>query len=799
MTEGFVSKRNDMRQELNTWRLIALFLALTVVALAIGLGTIYTTRKDYNEVKDQLAISRGVCSSDGLNAESTDFSVPGPSVYNETHPHPLEDLYPSELESIVQFLATNATLNLSLAPENLTENYIYGIELFPPPKDQVVDWLEDSTNHNKPNRYALVLVILGASSQVQELKVGPLPITPSSTIVVNRYIPWKYRPVSALEFAKIDDLIVEFLNDPDIARVFQEVYNITDVNEEVDWTGTSPRGEDGSSRLSWNFFMHYIEGSYITSLGLEIQIDHTSKYPEFWEINKIAFNNIPYENITTFMDAYNLMTEADKHKFPLPTDGYSTLEQRGDAFPGEDIAPPRHYNPQGIRFSVAGKEVSWLGWKFLVTSSYKTGVSFKDIRFGGERIVYELTQQNAAATYSGRQAAQASSQYDDSGWGMGVSAYSLIRGADCPETSVFLDLFAVVDSSEVSAFYGSICVFEQDLAAPAMRHYGKNANFDGVGAATSIAASRLVVRTAVTVYNYDYIMTHSFHLDGTIEVTMEATGYMQSGRWFDATDNTYGTRVHEHVMGSLHDHILGYKVDMDVLGTQNTFQTLSVAYAAADNNPFLPSSKTMKAITYTNVPDEDSSTFRVNPDHPKYFNFINTDATANKWGVPRGYRIEINSKANSLQPFDTIEYGSAFSWMKYNLAVTQRKETEQHSSEHMLDMNVVSNPLTSFDTFLDGESLLQEDLVAWVSFGGLHIPHSEDVPVTTTAASAMGFSIKPFNFFDETPLVRLSKRITVQEDATSDSGVSVNDQITASECYQAAPEFRFAPNYVFGG
>ena len=53
--------------------------------------------------------------------------------------------------------------------------------------------------------------------------------------------------------------------------------------------------------------------------------------------------------------------------------------------------------------------------------------------------------------------------------------------------------------------------------------------------------------------------------------------------------------------------------------------------------------------------------------------------------------------------------------------------------------------------FVDGESIDDKDLVAWVTTGLMHIPHSEDVPSTATAGSSTSFLLRPFNFFQEDP------------------------------------------------
>jgi primary-amine oxidase len=52
----------------------------------------------------------------------------------------------------------------------------------------------------------------------------------------------------------------------------------------------------------------------------------------------------------------------------------------------------------------------------------------------------------------------------------------------------------------------------------------------------------LVLRTISTVSNYDYLFDYTFHLDGTIEIRVSASGYLQGG-WWGNGENDYGTRI----------------------------------------------------------------------------------------------------------------------------------------------------------------------------------------------------------------------------------------------------------------
>ncbi|KAH0626997.1 hypothetical protein JD844_002345 [Phrynosoma platyrhinos] len=61
------------------------------------------------------------------------------------------------------------------------------------------------------------------------------------------------------------------------------------------------------------------------------------------------------------------------------------------------------------------------------------------------------------------------------------------------------------------------------------------------------------------------------------------------------------------------------------------------------------------------------------------------------------------------------------------------------------------------------------DLVAWITTGFLHIPHAEDVPNTVTLGNAVGFLLRPYNYFDEDPSIHSPDGVffTSEQDFTS--------------------------------
>ena len=57
---------------------------------------------------------------------------------------------------------------------------------------------------------------------------------------------------------------------------------------------------------------------------------------------------------------------------------------------------------------------------------------------------------------------------------------------------------------------------------------------------------------------------------------------------------------------------------------------------------------------------------------------------------------------------------------------------------------------------------LFQDLVFWITVGTHHIPHTEDLPVTTTVGGHLGFFLLPYNYFPECPSVSSRDNVRVE-------------------------------------
>ncbi|XP_074973422.1 amine oxidase [copper-containing] 3-like isoform X4 [Phalacrocorax aristotelis] len=146
---------------------------------------------------------------------------------------------------------------------------------------------------------------------------------------------------------------------------------------------------------------------------------------------------------------------------------------------------------------------------------------------------------------------------------------------------------------------------------------------------------------------------------------------------------------------------------------------------------------------------EDQAAFRLQSKMPRYIYFAAN--SKNKWGHQRGYRIQVTSFAGDHVP-EASSMERAISWARYQLAVTRRKE-EEATSTSIYNQNDPWTPTVAFANFINNETITNEDLVAWITAGFLHIPHSEDIPNTVTVGNSVGFLLRPYNYYDLDPSI----------------------------------------------
>ncbi|XP_077020403.1 amine oxidase [copper-containing] 3-like isoform X2 [Tamandua tetradactyla] len=623
-----------------------------------------------------------------------------------------------------------------------SDNCIFSVELKLPPKAAALAHLDRGSP--PPPREALAIIFFGGQPQpnVSELVVGPLP-HPSylRDVTMERHggpLPYYRRPVLGQEYLDIDQMIFD-RELPQAAGLLHHCCFYKRKERNLVTMTTGPRGLQSGDRATWFGLYYNVSGAgiFLHPVGLELLVDHKALDPARWTIQKVFYQGRYFESLVQLEEHF----EAGLVNVVLVPDNGT------GAFSG-----PRIF----------------------------------DVRFQGERLAYEISLQEALTIYGGNSPVAMLTRYIDGGFGMGKYASPLTRGVDCPYLATYMDWHFLLESQAPKTLHDAFCVFEQNQGLPLRRHHSEFYSYYFGGLAETV----LVFRSVSTLVNYDYVWDMIFHPNGAIEVKFHATGYITSAFLFGAA-RRYGNQVGEHTLGTVHTHSAHFKVDLDVAGLENWVWAEDMAFVPSVV-PWSPEHQLQRLqVTRKQLETEEQAAFPLGGPLPRYLYLASNHS--NKWGHPRGYRIQVLSFAGEPLPQNS-SMERAVSWGRYQLAVTQRKE-EEPSSTSVFNQNDPWTPTVDFADFLNNETIAGEDLVAWVTAGFLHIPHAEDVPNTVTVGNGVGFFLRPYNFFDEDPSFDSADAVYFRRD--EDSGdCEVNPLVCLPETAACAPDL---PAFSHGG
>ncbi|KAI8793349.1 putative amine oxidase [copper-containing] [Biomphalaria glabrata] len=696
------------------------------------------------------------------------------------------DLTLEEIDAVYKYLSGQADLQI-VGSSKKVEGSVYGIELHVPNKTSAVDYMEG--RGPKPRREARVLIkhINRTPPVVVEYVVGPLP-TPSYHFRNPRHyalVPYRYHPTYGLKNA-FHSLVEILGNSPELLNIMKESFNATLVDCGSNCLNIVPQKTSSaySERTLILLYLTYkIEFPTVNPLSMIFLMRETEPGSDSFNCDSVFYGGRYFDSIESLISGYRRgKIKKVKMNFPSPAPGEtsmpSTINLRGKTFPNTSQAGPKEYEPDGKRYRVKGEHIEYMEWSFNYRISTVSGPQVWDVRWSGERIAYEISLQDLGVIYGGDNPATFYTHLSDSAFGIGNKAYGLMPGVDCPEHATFQPLY-VFDELENKAVTRThaFCVFEHNTGVPLRRH---NSNDDVSGKSYGGLVDRvLVVRTIIVEFNYDYIFDIIFHQNGAVEIKTYASGFLMSHS-FQNGDDKFGFRVAENIVGSIHHHLFHFKIDLDIKGQINRYETLDLTLDERKWPWHKSGQETFQQLSFSHTlkATELQAVYRYNFSTPKY-HIVYNNQERNKFGAHRAYRLSVEGFSKVLFPDDSPVLSSR-KWCKYQIAATHRKD-EEESSSSIFSMFDGQSPHVDFDRFLqDDESLVDQDLVFWVTAGFHHIPHTEDIPNTPTVGTQATISLMPYNYFPECPSV--GSRDAVRADVIKDSvvfqdyGLSVNSR-----------------------
>ncbi|KAG8006745.1 Primary amine oxidase [Nibea albiflora] len=659
------------------------------------------------------------------------------------------DLTPEEYLLVQQYMLKDKSLNISInqftAP---SDNFLFLIDLSLPKKEHALAYLNETAP--KPHREATAVVFHGSKGHIKEYVVGPLHNpTYIRDVTLERYgteLPINARTVSVGEYVLLFKLLdAEVFSK--LKKLMKESFDV-DENKKLNAFEQMPRGLKSGDRKTWISLFRDVSGMYIHPVGFEVLVDHGSVNASQWKVEGLLYNGQYFNTTEELKQKYD--AKSVKKIVYKKSPDYGSLKPKNKPL---QMGPQMFY-AEGKRYSVSNNHVLYLDWSFAFGLSSLTGMRVFDVRFKNERIAYELSVQEAMSVYGSLTPGMMLTKFLDSSIGIGRFAHELARGVDCPYEATYVDTYRYIDVQAPVRYRNSICIFEHNMGQPLRRHFSDffHNSYGGM------VNSALVFRTITAIGNYDYMWDFIFYQNGAVEAKVHATGYISSSYLVDG-NKKYGHQVAENVLGNIHTHFINFKVDLDVAGKQNVFQTKDMQFVNV-SLPWKPDHYAMvPQLVEMELKTEQEAALRYGTKTPRYLHIASKKT--NKWGHQRSYRLQVFSFTGDHLPESEPEERS-MSWARYKVAITKHKDSEQTSSS-LYSQNNIWDPAVDFSKYIaDNENIEDEDLVAWVTTGFLHIPHAEDIPNTVTVGNGGGVLLRPHNYFDEDPSIHSADAVYIK-------------------------------------
>ncbi|XP_038175312.1 amiloride-sensitive amine oxidase [copper-containing]-like [Arvicola amphibius] len=653
-------------------------------------------------------------------------------------PQVFMDLTPFEIKIVRNFLMDRKELELQPSEiPTLAKNSVYLIEMLLPRKKDVLDFLDKGKRN--PVREARVVIFFGAQEHpnVTEFAVGPLPLP----IYMREIAPlpehhpsWASRPISKAEYRLIHQTLKKATEPLDEFFIDITDYSLKDCDQGcLTFTYVAPQGTKPGQRRSWFILQRYMAGHFLKPTGLQVLLDHGSTDVQDWRVERVWYNGKLYDSPEEMAQKYEAgVVAAVVIVEPLPKD--TEQPRLSPINVAESHLPP---------YNIEDNTVYYRDWIFSFRLRPSSGMQILNVHFRGVRIAYEVSVQEAVVQLGGHIPAGIQPKYMDVGWGPDRVTHQLVQGVDCPDTATFLEVIHHYDTDMPVSYPQALCLFEIPAGIPITRHFNSGFNFES---SASMKEHRLVLRTTSTAHHYDYTWDFIFYPNGAMETRMEASGLVQS-TFYQPEEMNYFSQSHTHLFSNVHTHLVHYRIDLDVAGSKNSFQSLQILRENITKG--LRHHVTGNTLKQTNYSWGHQAAFLFGKPLPNYLVFSNLHKT--HYGHRNSYYLQIYSKVYRVELPDW-QKKPGLSWARYPLAVTKYRNSERHSSSIYNQYNPW-NPPVAFKNFIRNNTNIEDkDLVAWVTVGFHNIAHSK-VNMTTSEKSKgrslkpAEFMLRPFDFF----------------------------------------------------
>ncbi len=401
----------------------------------------------------------------------------------------------------------------------------------------------------------------------------------------------------------------------------------------------------------------------------------------------------------------------------------------------DDLKPIDVVQPQGVSFTMEGRQISWHDWSLLIGFNSREGLTLHDISFSGRPVCYRASIAEMVVPYGSPETQHARKNVFDIGeYGLGKLANSLTLGCDCLGAIHYLDCWLPSIDGEAMKIANGICIHEEDFGI-LWKHWDFRTDKTEVR-----RARRLVISSISTVGNYEYGSYWYLYLNGEIEFEMKATGIINTVGCVPGQPGKYGTEVAEGVVGQVHQHLFCARLDISIDGDRNAVvECDTVADPTGPDNPYGNAFYLKETVLTT------EGGRRRNPDAARFWKFVSRERT-NAMGAPTAYKLE---PSHAVPAFHDPQgpSGRRMPFIYNQLWVTAHDPDERFPAGEFVNGSDGSDGLPAFVE--KGRPIDGQDIVVWPVFGLHHLPRTEDYPVQPCVTT--GFKLMPTGFFDRNP------------------------------------------------
>lgn len=406
--------------------------------------------------------------------------------------------------------------------------------------------------------------------------------------------------------------------------------------------------------------------------------------------------------------------------------------------------------PQGTSFTVQDREVRWQNWVFrlgfngregliLYQVGYEDGGRLRSVLYRGSCSEMVVPYGDPGINWFYKNAFDAG---EDS---FGRYADRLEPQKDIPDYASTFDLVLPDESGNWFQVPRAVAIYERD-GGLLWKHYDKGQNWN-----ESRRARDLVVTWIATVGNYDYGFNWIFHQDGSLEMEVSLTGFMDvkasplrnvSAGDHRTGDLKYGHLVAPNVVAVHHQHFFSFRLDLDVDGEDN-----SVIENNTEAIPAGPENQYQNAFTMTETlfQNEQEAARLMDLERSRRWTVINP-TVKNSLGYPVGYTL--------VPGENSVPYAGVESWLRKRASFTNAHfwatpydPLQLYAAGFYVNQSRGEDGLGRW--IKAKRPIVDKDVVVWYTMGITHIPRPEEYPVM--AVHKASFLLVPNNFFVKDP------------------------------------------------